>query len=358
MSKLLIHGDVRLFNADLADLIGLNEAIMLQQIHYWLEINEKAGRNKIDDRFWTYSTLDDWVERDFRFWSKSTVQRTLNSLKAKHLIVTANHNKLQIDRTVWYSIDYDVLKRLEIENEGMTTSDSQSDHIDESKGNPLKSSEKPPDVVSSGGMTTPCGQNDHMDQVNVSPPCGQSDHTITRDLNRDQPKSTGTGTDTDFLEETMELLNRPDLVDYMLSVSGYDPKLDLTMREMLQRNRPGATHYEFPADAMAHEAVGLIRHALTERGMPADPLHVVAVIVQAHACDGEGGRGRQIVEYMQRASCGLSLRPFVVFDGRVGDPLIDETLNSTTIPVLADYIRRRVVEGDVHAKWAPQTVNA
>jgi hypothetical protein len=188
--------------------------------------------------------------------------------------------------------------------------------------------------------------------------------SVTQALPETTPETTpkeygnSTGTDTDFLGETMELLNSPDLMDYMLSISGYSSKHDATLKEMLERNRPGATQYEFPADQSADEAVGLIRHALAERKMPADPLHVVAVIVQAHACDGEGGRGRQIIEYMQRTGCGLSLRPFVVFDGRAGDPLIDETLNSTTLPVLADYIRRRVLEGDVHAQWTAQPVNA
>jgi hypothetical protein len=81
---------------------------------------------------------------------------------------------------------------------------------------------------------------------------------------------------------------------------------------------------------------------------------VVAVIVRAHSCDGEDGRGRQITEYMHRQNRGLTLRPFVVFDGRQGDPLIDETLNDASVTVLADYLRRRVVEGDVHAEWTPE----
>ena len=44
-----------IINTDLALVLGdLNEAIVLNQLNYWLGINKKAGKNFIDDRYWVY----------------------------------------------------------------------------------------------------------------------------------------------------------------------------------------------------------------------------------------------------------------------------------------------------------------
>ncbi|ENI8642211.1 conserved phage C-terminal domain-containing protein [Listeria monocytogenes] len=89
----------------LAREIGLNEAIVLQQIHYWL--NKK--QNLIDGKYWTYGSAKKWQEENFSFWSMNTVKRTFTSLKEQGLLITANYNKRKFDKTVWYSINYERL---------------------------------------------------------------------------------------------------------------------------------------------------------------------------------------------------------------------------------------------------------
>jgi hypothetical protein len=111
MGKLLIIEHPLLVLPSLANAIGLNEAIILQQIHYWSEINRKKNNNLKDDHFWTYNTLKEWNEQ-FPFWGERTVDRALKRLEKLKLIVTGNYNKLPIDRTKWYRIDYKALKTL------------------------------------------------------------------------------------------------------------------------------------------------------------------------------------------------------------------------------------------------------
>lgn len=91
----------------LATAIGLNEAIVLQQIHYWLN----QSKHIHDGEKWIYNTQDEWQEQ-FPFWSLATVKRTLSSLKAKKLIKTGNYNQTAFDRTTWYTIDYDAVSEL------------------------------------------------------------------------------------------------------------------------------------------------------------------------------------------------------------------------------------------------------
>ena len=49
MSKLLLNEQPLLIMPTLASKIGLNESIVLQQIHYWNTINEKANNNFRED---------------------------------------------------------------------------------------------------------------------------------------------------------------------------------------------------------------------------------------------------------------------------------------------------------------------
>lgn len=95
-----------IINTDLALVLGdLNEAIVLNQLNYWLGINRKAGKNFIDDRYWVYNSYSDWKANDFPYWSEKTIQRTFTRLENKGVVVSANYNKLAIDKTKWYTID-------------------------------------------------------------------------------------------------------------------------------------------------------------------------------------------------------------------------------------------------------------
>lgn len=112
MSKLLLNEQPLLIMPKLAQKIGLNESIIVQQIHYWNEINKKANKNFYEGYYWTFNTYDQWLEQ-FPFWSEKTLRRTITKLENIGLVVTANYNKLKIDRTKWYRIDYKMLESLE-----------------------------------------------------------------------------------------------------------------------------------------------------------------------------------------------------------------------------------------------------
>lgn len=106
--------DLRTFHAKLAAKIGVNEAIVLQQIHYWLEKNRETNNNFKEGRYWTYNTYKEWKKENFQFWSTRTISRAIKSLEKQGLLITDNFNKAGFDKTKWYSIDYDKLKKIEL----------------------------------------------------------------------------------------------------------------------------------------------------------------------------------------------------------------------------------------------------
>lgn len=101
---------------ELATILGLNEALVLQQLNYWIEINKKNKRNFHEGKYWTYNTINEWQE-EFPFWSTSTVKRIFKKLRDMNLIIVDNFNLYQMDRTLWYTINYEELERLVENNE-------------------------------------------------------------------------------------------------------------------------------------------------------------------------------------------------------------------------------------------------
>lgn len=98
----------RLYRPKLAKLIGLNETIVLHQIHFFISLEgapERGGRK------WVYKTIEAWQEQ-FQFWSLKTVERALKGLRDRKLIFVANFNKTKYDRTLWYSINYARLDKM------------------------------------------------------------------------------------------------------------------------------------------------------------------------------------------------------------------------------------------------------
>ena len=110
MSLLFNKEEILLVNRRLAYLIGLNEAIVLQQIHYW--VKKKGGGVEHQGVRWVFNSLERWQEQ-FPFWSQDTVKRALAALKAKGLVRVEKLSQVGRDRTNYYTIDYKQIALLE-----------------------------------------------------------------------------------------------------------------------------------------------------------------------------------------------------------------------------------------------------
>ena len=94
------------------ELGNLNEAVFVQQVHYWLEIKKQTGKNFVEGRYWIYNSVEDWLKQ-FPWMSSATLRRTIDSLVKKGYIVKGNFNQKKMDHTTWYTLNYE--KILEID---------------------------------------------------------------------------------------------------------------------------------------------------------------------------------------------------------------------------------------------------
>lgn len=164
MSKLLINESPLQVQPSLAMAIGLNEAIFLQQLHYWMG----ASRHHHDGKKWVYNTYSDWLLQ-LKYLSLPTLKRTIKSLKDRGLLSVERFDKLRSNQVNYYAINYDVLAIIEA---NISQAIDSIDSIDR-----LKMSQS-----SSSNCTNAVAQNEPIHQLKMSQsPLAQNEPMLTRE---------------------------------------------------------------------------------------------------------------------------------------------------------------------------------
>lgn len=221
-SRLLMKEQPIVVDKELAKLIGLNEAIVLQQIEYWVNIKEVADNKKIqtqeqnfvDGYYWTYNTIDEWNE-EFPFWSYDTVKRTLKKLKDKNLVVTGTFNKKGYDRTLWYRVNHPVL--IELESKSAKCPNEETSHFSEEKSSEALKTDN------SAKCPNGIGQNALMHQGKMPSPIPK---TSTKTSTKISTSSSSKGEETSPLVQSFQdsicELRKTTLPKFMKYVEKYD----------------------------------------------------------------------------------------------------------------------------------------
>ena len=90
------------FNVELAKEYGILEAIILNNLQFWIEKNRANGTNFHDWHYWTYNSAKAFSEL-FPYASQKQIRKALQNLIGEGIIQTGNYNKNPYDRTLWYS---------------------------------------------------------------------------------------------------------------------------------------------------------------------------------------------------------------------------------------------------------------
>lgn len=101
--------DVLTIRPQFAAFLGLNESVVVQQLHYWLKKAEKGQCGRfIEGHYWVWNNIPDWLEQ-FPFFSDSTLKRIFSNLKKDGIIHIKQFNGS--NRTNFYRIDYKELDK-------------------------------------------------------------------------------------------------------------------------------------------------------------------------------------------------------------------------------------------------------
>lgn len=118
------------FNINVAKIYGINAAVLLKNIYFWIEKNRANGTNFYDGYYWTYNSKKAFAEL-FPYLNPRQIDYALQKLIDDGLIITGNYNKVAYDRTLWYAITkkgYSILQNCEMDT---TKSENANNDIEE-----------------------------------------------------------------------------------------------------------------------------------------------------------------------------------------------------------------------------------
>lgn len=92
-----------IFDVEIAKRYGINAAVLLENIGYWIRQNEANETNFYDGRYWTFNSRRAYREL-FPYMSERQINTAFDKLISDGLLVTGNYNKVAYDRTLWYAL--------------------------------------------------------------------------------------------------------------------------------------------------------------------------------------------------------------------------------------------------------------
>ena len=104
-----------MFRPSLACLLGLNDAVFLQQVQDSISSAEPHGFEKTfhEGRWWICRSVPSFKAVSFQFWSEPEIRRIIARLTKKGILITGHLAQDPMDRSNWYAIDDDALYSLE-----------------------------------------------------------------------------------------------------------------------------------------------------------------------------------------------------------------------------------------------------
>ena len=102
------------FNTEVAQKVGVNAAVVYENIRYWVEKNRANNKHNHGGYYWTYNSMRAFGLM-FPYLSAAQVKLALNKLKDQKFIGVSNYNKAKFDKTSWYC-DFDPLDLAKIAN--------------------------------------------------------------------------------------------------------------------------------------------------------------------------------------------------------------------------------------------------
>lgn len=80
---------------------GVEAAIILYNLKFWIIKNKANNKNFMDGHYWTYNSCNAFMQM-FPFWSKQKIWRILRELEEAGIIKSKNFNTNKMNQSKWY----------------------------------------------------------------------------------------------------------------------------------------------------------------------------------------------------------------------------------------------------------------
>jgi hypothetical protein len=197
--KLLLDEAPLVVLPSLARAIGLGGAVVLQQLHFLIRLKlvrhrehpKESERDIHDGHIWVWNSYQKWQENYFSFLTIRSLQRIFLTLEKNGLIFVANYNEYNLDKTKWYSINYDH----PLINALTTTGTITTSYKKNEKNSSAVNSDQRKTVVDGANLARSTCQIGAFDSAKLAP-------SYTKNTTKTSTKTTTTTNDESSLSES------------------------------------------------------------------------------------------------------------------------------------------------------------
>lgn len=170
MAKLLIDESPLTVLPSLVKLVGLEKALVLQQVHYACQ-QPRSGKMLSDGKKYVWNTYEGWQTEYFPFWSTKNIQKHFLKLEADGYLISCQPRLKYGDATKYYRVDEDFLAdQTHSLPEWMPSSTPVDDGIYQSRPSLKGNKDFNKDTLSSAGATPQENESDNHTQTIPYPP--------------------------------------------------------------------------------------------------------------------------------------------------------------------------------------------
>lgn len=90
------------FDIEVAQLLGVDEAILIKNLQFWIAQNKANNRNRFENRTWTYNSLEA-LQSLFPFWSVRQIKYLIQKLQKASIILVRQLKRSKGDNRNWYA---------------------------------------------------------------------------------------------------------------------------------------------------------------------------------------------------------------------------------------------------------------
>lgn len=90
------------FSIQHAKKYGVESAIIIKNLQFWIMKNRANNKHLYDGRTWTYNSVKAFSEL-FPYWTEKQIRRILEKLEENGVLMSGNYNKSAYDRTKWFA---------------------------------------------------------------------------------------------------------------------------------------------------------------------------------------------------------------------------------------------------------------
>lgn len=100
------------FNTKIAEKYGIEEAILIEHLYFWIHKNRCLDEMVHHDRTWCYSSAKGF-NKYVTYMSTQKIRRVLVGLEKRGFIYIDNFNKTAFNQTLWYAFTDSAIEELE-----------------------------------------------------------------------------------------------------------------------------------------------------------------------------------------------------------------------------------------------------